>query len=107
MFSTATEGSDTITGTNDSTIIYGLGGNDILVGGAGNDTLDGGAGADAMSGGLGNDMYFIDDPEDVITENTNEGNDTVQSSITHVLGGNVENLTLTGTDPINAAGECP
>ena len=99
-----TEGSDTITGTNDNTIIYGLGGNDILVGGAGNDTLGGGAGADAMSGGLGNDMYFIDDPEDVITENTNEGNDTVQSSITHVLGGDVENLTLTGTDPINAAG---
>jgi len=71
---------------------------------AGNDLLDGGAGADIMRGGLGNDTYIVDNTGDVVTENANEGTDTVQSSITYTLGGNVENLTLTGTATINGTG---
>ena len=39
-----------------------------------------------------------------MTENANEGIDTVQSTITYTLGSNLENLTLTGTTAINGTG---
>jgi Ca2+-binding RTX toxin-like protein len=57
-----------------------------------------------MLGGAGNDIYVIDNTGDIVNELANEGTDTVQSSITHTLGTNVENLTLTGTAAINGTG---
>ncbi len=75
-----------------------------LTGGVGNDTLDGGAGADSLVGGTGNDLYIVDNTSDKITENANEGTDTVQSTVTWTLGSNLENLTLTGTSAINGTG---
>ncbi|MDI1278725.1 calcium-binding protein [Methylobacter sp.] len=108
-------GDDTIiqnvTGTNDEfragagndTIVAGDG-NDYIDGGSGDDLLDGGTGVDTLIGGLGNDIFVVDNTSDVVTENANEGTDTVRSSITYTLGTNIENLTLTGTAAINAAG---
>ena len=75
-----------------------------LIGGIGNDALDGGTGNDTLIGGLGNDTYIVDAPGDIVIENTGEGTDTVQSSISYALVANVENLTLTGTTAINATG---
>jgi len=46
-----------------------------------------------MIGGAGNDTYVVDNTGDVVTENASEGTDTVQSSVTYILGANVENLT--------------
>jgi Ca2+-binding RTX toxin-like protein len=79
-------------------------GDDILKGFVGNDSLDGGNGADTMIGGAGNDIYTVNSTGDRITENVNEGTDTVQSSITYTLGNNLENLILTGTGNINGTG---
>lgn len=79
-------------------------GNDTLEGDIGNDTLDGGTGNDSLVGGLGDDTYYVDSIGDVVTENLNEGNDTVNSSITYTLGDNLENLTLTGTSAIDGTG---
>jgi Ca2+-binding RTX toxin-like protein len=76
----------------------------VLSGLAGNDTIDGGVGADTMLGGAGTDIYVVDNVADVVTENPNEGNDTVQSSVTYTLSSNVENLTVTGLININGAG---
>ena len=85
-------------------VIIGGRGEDILTGGPGDDTLDGGRGADNMAGGAGSDIYFVDNSGDTVTEQLNEGTDTVSSAVTYMLGTNVENLTLTGTSGINGTG---
>ncbi|MFN7661936.1 MAG: calcium-binding protein, partial [Dolichospermum sp.] len=99
-------GSSNINGTGNSldNTLTGNSGNNTLTGNAGNDTLNGGAGIDILIGGLGNDVYVVDTTTDTITENANEGTDTVQSSVTYTLGNNLENLTLTGAAAINGTG---
>jgi Ca2+-binding RTX toxin-like protein len=91
-------------GTEGDDYLIGTDGNDVLQGLVGDDTLDGGDGADTMLGGQGNDTYLVDGVGDIVTEVVDEGIDTVQSSITYTLGSNVENLTLMGSDAINATG---
>ena len=56
------------------------------------------------AGVLGNDLYMVDNTGDSVTENANEGTDTVQSTRTYTLGANLENLTLSGTTAINGTG---
>lgn len=58
---------------------------------------------DTLQGGAGNDTYVIA-RNDVIIEQANGGTDLVQSSISYVLGANVENLTLTGSAVLNGTG---
>ena len=78
--------------------------NNVITGNAGNNVLNGGGGNDTLAGGAGNDTYIVDSTGDVVTENLNEGTDTVRSSITYTLGANVENLVLTGTGDLNGTG---
>jgi Ca2+-binding RTX toxin-like protein len=80
-----------------------------LIGNAGNNVLNGLVGADTMIGGLGNDIYTIDATTDVITENLNEGADTVNVAIataagTYTVAANLENATLTNTVAYNLTG---
>ena len=95
-----------LTGNSGNNTLLGLGGNDTLAGNLGNDILNGGTGADSLTGGEGNDNYYVDNPGDKVTENPNEGTDRVISSIDYTLEeeGNVENLTLNGSKPINGTG---
>lgn len=99
-------GTTAINGTGNAlnNVLTGNSAANTLTGGAGNDTLDGGAGNDTMVGGLGDDTYIVDSASDVVTENANEGSDTVRSSVTLTLANNVENLILTGTTAINGTG---
>lgn len=107
-----------ITGGTGANTLNGGDGNDVLSVGytigtttaVKNDRLDGGLGNDSMFGGRGNDTYVVDSTADVVTElgtptgTAAQGNDTVESSITYTLSGNLENLTLTGTTAINGTG---
>ncbi|WP_161974657.1 putative Ig domain-containing protein [Piscinibacter terrae] len=106
----ANEGIDTV----QSSIAWTLGANtenltltgSTAINGTGN-TLDnvlvGNSAANVLKGLAGNDTYVVG-TGDTVTENANEGIDTVQSSITWTLGTNLENLTLTGTSAINGTG---
>ena len=78
--------------------------NNLIYGNAGNNVLDGKLGADFMAGGNGDDIYYVENGSDRITEHLNHGNDTVMSSVHHALGGNIENLTLIGTNAVSATG---
>jgi serralysin len=96
-------GNDVLTGNELRNQLRGNGGNDTLKGGSGNDTLIGGAGRDMLIGGTANDTYYTT-TGDVVSEAANAGNDTVWSSATLALGGNLENLVLSGTAAISGAG---
>ena len=75
-----------------------------LTGNSGNNILNGLAGNDTMLGGLGNDTYFVNAAGDKVTEQTDQGIDTVRSAVSYTLSANVENLILTGAAAINGTG---
>ena len=88
-------GTISLTGNNDGDALNGGSLNDIIVGGSGNDSIDGGAGADSMVGSTGDDLYFVDNIDDKVVENSSAGNDTVVANIDgYTLATNVEVLTL-------------
>jgi len=66
----------------------------VITGNDQDNVLDGGTNADTMIGGLGNDTYIVDNINDVVTENANEGIDTVRASSSFTLSSNVENIIL-------------
>lgn len=75
-----------------------------ITGGAGDDVLNGGRGADHMRGLGGDDTYIVDDAGDTIEEAADGGIDTVQSTLSHVLGAEIEDLLLRGSARINGTG---
>jgi Ca2+-binding RTX toxin-like protein len=74
------------------------------VGTANADVIAGTLGADQFEGGAGDDVYTVNDLGDVVIEGLSAGLDQVNSSVSHALTANVENLTLTGTAAINGTG---
>lgn len=99
-------GSDAIAGTGNEldNVVTGNGGSNVLDGGTGDDTLSGGAGDDTMKGGAGDDTYSVESAGDAVIENPDEGVDAVSASLSYVLPANVEDLTLIGSDDIDATG---
>ncbi|MEM7062639.1 MAG: calcium-binding protein [Cyanobacteria bacterium P01_B01_bin.77] len=98
------DGDDLLLGEWGDDIGYGGEGNDEIYGGSGDDIHDGGAGEDKMVGGAGDDIYVVDNANDVVTENENEGNDTVRTSVSLTLPKNVENFEIYGDGNIEITG---
>lgn len=110
-----------IQGTSSDNYLLGLEGNDELNGGAGNDTLDGGWGDDVIYAGLGNDLlngglghdtlvggsgddvYIVDSISDQVVEVSDQGIDSIVSTVDLTLVNHVENLRLAG-DALVASG---
>ena len=86
-------------------ILTGGAGNDTLSGHAGNDSLDGGVGADAMAGGADNDLYYVDNAGDAVTEIAGGGIDTVRTTLsTYALTSEVERLQFSGSGAFAGSG---
>jgi hypothetical protein len=66
--------------------------------------LTGNAGVNTLTGGAGDDIYVVQNTNDIIVEHNLEGDDTVRSSVSYTLGDYVERLVLTGTAAINGVG---
>ncbi|MFZ2268248.1 MAG: M10 family metallopeptidase, partial [Azonexus sp.] len=62
-----------------------------------------GAGNDTLIGGAGDDTYYLTGG-DIALEDVSGGTETVVASASYTLGDNLENLILTGSDPIEGAG---
>lgn len=97
-------GADSLFGNGGSDTLLGGIDNDLLDGGIGNDWLDGAAGADTLRGGAGDDVYVLDNAADAIAEAMGQGTDTVRATFSTILGYQLENLILVGTDNLNAKG---
>lgn len=97
-------------GTGGDLLIAGSG-SDQLIGGAGDDTLIGGRGGDTMTGGAGADVYHVDTSLDATRETVPSPageRDLVRSTVSWMLGDNLEDLILSGRAGLiglgNAAG---
>ena len=79
-------------------------GNDTLTGNSVANVLNGGAGADSLAGLAGDDVYYVDNLGDVVSEASGEGRDVVYSSISYALaaGASVEILSTISVVATNA-----
>jgi Ca2+-binding RTX toxin-like protein len=74
-------------------------GNEI-VGNSADNVIDGGGGVDEMAGRYGNDLYFVDNPNDAVSESGGQGLDEVRISVSWILtaGADAEILRTTDDD---------
>jgi len=88
----------TLTGNSLANNIYGTFGDNVL---------NGAGGADFMAGYGGHDLYYVDHVGDVAHEEGNGGIDMIATTVSYVLGANVENLQandIGGTAPLSLTG---
>ncbi|HEX5241768.1 MAG TPA: calcium-binding protein [Tepidisphaeraceae bacterium] len=100
--SSATDGSDTMTGGNGNDTMYGQGGNDSMSGGNDDDDMVGGLGNDTMDGGAGNDVMLGDEgtistPVNVVPKAVPESN-SIARSVTLNSSASDGNDSMTGGD---------
>jgi len=67
-------------------------------------TLISNTGIDLLAGGDGDDTYVVNNANDAVLENANEGIDTVHATVHYRLSANVENLLLDGSADLQGYG---
>lgn len=90
--------------TGDATNVVGNSLANVITGNDMDNWINGGASADQMAGHRGNDVYIVDNVGDIVVEQGDEGIDRVESSLSFVLGDNLELLSLSGANNINGGG---
>jgi Ca2+-binding RTX toxin-like protein len=103
LFSAVNVENLTLLGTGDF-IATGDNGANVLTGNSGHNVLEGHGGKDTMVGGLGNDTYGVDMVGETVTEGLNAGIDLVRSTVSYVLGANLEQLLLLGAANLAGTG---
>jgi autotransporter-associated beta strand protein len=85
---------NTLTGSAQADVINGAGGADAIFGGNGADIINGGTSGDAMNGGAGDDIYFVDNASDTVSEAGGSGVDTIRVSgvSSYTLAADVDRL---------------
>ena len=68
----------------------------LILGNSRGNVIDGKAGADEMRGAGGDDLYHVDNANDVIVELNGGGTDTVRASVSYAIAYGVNHLELTG-----------
>jgi hypothetical protein len=76
----------------------------LVHGGDGNDRLVGTGRADAFTGGRGDDTFIVNHVGDTVTEQADEGRDTVRAAVSFALSDHLETLVLTGAGVIDGTG---
>ena len=103
MIETAGGGYDTVVATADYTLptnveaLYLIGTGLTGTGSAGADTLISTGGANTLVGLGGDDLYYVNDSGDTVTETAGGGYDTVVATVDYTMPANVEALYLVGT----------
>lgn len=64
--------------------------NNVLTGDAGTNVLEYSLRADTLNGGEGDDIYYVDDINDVVTEVGSGGHDKIYTTIKGFIASNVE-----------------
>ncbi len=106
------EGEDTVRSYNSYTLgnhiehltLIGSAANLVGIGNSLDNSLVGSTGVNTLIGGAGNDMYVVDNVNDIVIEEVGEGIDTVRSSVSYTLSANIENLILTGISNLAGTG---
>ncbi|MHB1677396.1 MAG: lipase family protein [Sulfuriferula sp.] len=94
----------TLTGTADL-LAVGNHLNNILRANSGNDTLIAGSGLATLIGGSGNDTFVVNNANDIIqAQATGTNTNSILSSVSYVAPANVQDITLTGSANLTAAG---
>jgi Ca2+-binding RTX toxin-like protein len=95
-----------LTGNDFGQLLQGNDWQNKLYGMGGDDTFKGGGDIDTLSGGLGDDLYYVDDEDEVLIELAGEGTDTVRSTVSYTLEAltEVENMTLVGAGDLDGTG---
>gem|GEM_PF-6451012 len=75
-----------------------------LVANNGDSMLIAGSGITTMIGGVGDNTFVVNNEQDVVVKQANDGNNTILASVNYVLPQHVQNLTLTGGDDLTAIG---
>ena len=102
-------GNDILEGGNGEDSLTGGDGDDILRGGADGDVLKGGTGFDAMFGGAGDDLNYVDDLGDTVSEDDGSGGDaggfdTIYTTVDLTAAAGVEVIRASGTAALSLTG---